>query len=60
VNDELKKCPRCKVSYIPNNEYAGQYPGALSRVDNKTEICSDCGLMEALEDYNQATNNPNT
>ena len=24
---------------------------ALSRKDNKTEICSRCGLMEALSDY---------
>jgi hypothetical protein len=24
------------------------YPGALSRSDNKTEICSDCGVDEAM------------
>lgn len=42
-------CPRCGW-YIPNNEHAGQYPGAISRRDNKTEICSDCGTLEALED----------
>lgn len=35
------KCPKC------GNEM-GKYP-ALSRVDNKTEICSDCGVKEALE-----------
>jgi hypothetical protein len=28
-----------------------EYPGALSRADNKTEICSDCGTAEAIEDY---------
>ena len=36
-------CPVC------GREYDG-YP-ALSRKDNKTEICPDCGLREALEDY---------
>lgn len=40
------KCPRCD-GYIPNNEQPGKFPGALSRVDNKTEICSDCGTAEA-------------
>lgn len=34
-------CPRC------NQKYAG-YP-ALSRLDNKTEICPDCGVREAIE-----------
>jgi hypothetical protein len=29
----------------------GRYPGALSRTDNKTQICSDCGVAEALEDF---------
>ena len=42
-------CPRCG-GFIPNNAQPGQYPGALSRRDNRTEICSDCGLLEALED----------
>ena len=34
-------CPRCGSTYsgIP----------ALSRADNKTPICSDCGTREALE-----------
>lgn len=32
-------CPRCK------RDYRG-YP-ALSRVDNKTEVCSNCGIIEA-------------
>ena len=36
-------CPRC------NRKYRG-YP-ALSRRDNKTDICSDCGTAEAMEDY---------
>jgi len=36
-----KICPRCK------NKIIG-YP-AISRADNKTEICPECGQMEALE-----------
>ena len=36
-------CPRCKREIET-------YP-ALSRRDNKTDICSDCGGAEALEDY---------
>ena len=38
-----EKCPRCK------RKYRG-YP-ALSRKDNKTEICSDCGVAEALSSF---------
>lgn len=40
-------CPRCGQSYrgIP----------ALSRVDNKTQICPDCGTREALESINVGT-----
>ncbi len=34
-------CPRCGKSY---NEHP-----ALSRKDNKTLLCSDCGVREALE-----------
>lgn len=43
-------CPRCGGG-IPNDLDRGRYPGALSRLDNKTEICSDCGVQEALEDF---------
>lgn len=48
---EKKICPRCEINYIPCNEFAGEYPGAISRADNKTEICSDCGTFEALYDH---------
>jgi len=41
------KCPRC-FGFIPNNAQPGAYMGALSRADNRTEICSDCGTEEAL------------
>lgn len=40
-------CPRCG-GFIPNNEHPGAYPGALSRRDNETEICSACGQEEAF------------
>lgn len=43
-------CPRCG-GYIPNNLSPGAYPGAMSRLDNRTEICSDCGTREAMEDF---------
>ena len=46
----VKNCPRCN-HYIPNDENPGEYPGALSRTDNKTEVCSPCGQAESLEEY---------
>ena len=36
-------CPNCGKQYT-------NYP-ALSRKDNKTKICPDCGTKEAIEDY---------
>lgn len=47
-------CPICNGP-IPNAMDKGKYAGALSRKDNKTEICSSCGVMEAIEDYNRRT-----
>lgn len=44
-------CPRCCLDKIPCNERAGEYPGALSRADNETEICSACGQDEALGEF---------
>ena len=38
---ENKKCPRCHHYYIGHP--------ALSRKDNKTEICPTCGVEESLE-----------
>lgn len=40
-------CPSCG-GFIPNNDAPGSHPGALSRRDNITEICSNCGVMEAF------------
>lgn len=43
-------CPRCQ-GWIPNNEQPGAYPGAISRIDNTTEICSSCGSDEAVLEW---------
>lgn len=40
---EVRDCPRCGCLYTG-------YP-AISRKDNKTEICSDCGLAEAMNAF---------
>jgi hypothetical protein len=39
----LAVCPRC------NHEYTA-FP-ALSRIDNRTQICPTCGRIEALWEY---------
>ncbi len=41
--NKTNKCPRCDKTYTG-------YP-ALSRRDNKTDICSNCGTEEALYDF---------
>lgn len=38
-------CPKCGC------EYTGR--SALSREDNKTEICPDCGMREALNAWRE-------
>lgn len=43
-------CPRCGGA-IPNNITPGAYPGAMSRYDNQTEICSECGIEEAMNAF---------
>jgi len=48
--DKFPVCPRCN-GLIPNNLYPASHVGALSRLDNKTEICSECGAIEAMLDY---------
>lgn len=37
----IQICPRCGRAY--------NKPAALSRVDNQTLICPDCGTREALD-----------
>jgi RNA polymerase subunit RPABC4/transcription elongation factor Spt4 len=41
------KCPICKT-----NELLEEGLNALSRKDNQTEICNDCGTQEAFDDLN--------
>ncbi len=48
MKKNLKVCPKCKLIYSE--------PSAISRRDNKTEICSQCGVKEAIEDW--CANNP--
>jgi hypothetical protein len=50
THDKFALCPRCE-GFIPNNDTPGAYPGAISRLDNKTEICSECGTIEAMLDW---------
>lgn len=42
----MNKCERCGKFFIGEP--------ALSRKDNKTRICTHCGLAEAIEDFNEA------
>lgn len=39
--NEPRKCPKCGRTYTERP--------ALSRIDNETLICPDCGTREALE-----------
>ena len=39
----MRICPICQRQY-------DEYP-ALSRKDNRTEICPDCGMVEAFESF---------
>lgn len=43
VERKERVCPVCGETYT-------DYP-AISRRDNKTEICPQCGTAEALEDF---------
>lgn len=40
---EIQRCPKCKREFVE--------PPAISRVDNETEICPDCGVREAVEAF---------
>ena len=37
-------CPSC-------GDHMPDHPGALSRKDNTTEICPQCGMDEAMESF---------
>jgi hypothetical protein len=40
---EIQRCPKCHKEFT-------EYP-AISRKDNETEICPECGLREAMEAF---------
>lgn len=40
---EIQRCPKCHKEFT-------EYP-AISREDNKTEICPECGLREAMQAF---------
>ena len=44
-------CPICNGP-IPDEKNKGKFPGALSRYDNETEVCSKCGVAEAMLEFN--------
>lgn len=46
IKQGLSICPKCKGDIIG-------YP-AVSRLDNKTKICSTCGNIEAIEIFIKA------
>ena len=41
--DKVRICPACGEEYTD--------PPAISRRDNRTAICPECGMSEALSDY---------
>lgn len=45
-NIKAWKCPKCR-------KMTKDFP-ALSRRDNETDICSACGIREAMEDFADA------
>ena len=40
---EIQRCPKCKKEFT-------DHP-AISREDNETEICPECGATEAMQAY---------
>jgi len=48
--DQYKICPKCKQKYAQ--------PSAISRIDNKTNICPTCGIKEALIQFIEQQNTP--
>ncbi len=45
----MKKCPKCKMEY--------KRPSAMSRLDNKTEICELCSLAESMAIFESLNKN---
>lgn len=54
---DIVLCPACKTNFytpygVKWSEIMPPKP-ALSRRDNKTYICSPCGLSEAMDDFDR-------
>ena len=49
MKNNLKRCPKCKLEY--------KRPSAISRLDNKTEICELCATAESMAIFKMATEN---
>lgn len=45
-----KICPRCDYTAKLSDPFYKGY-GAISRADNKTQICSNCGVEEGYEQF---------
>lgn len=63
TRDNAVLCPRCERNYYTPyvDEHGNTLPmaedapyAALSRADNKTYICSACGVAEAMDDFGNA------
>lgn len=42
---QIRRCPKCNQEYVASP--------AISREDNKTEICPNCGLLESLDAFSK-------
>lgn len=42
---QIRHCPKCNREYVASP--------AISRRDNKTEICPNCGLLESLDAFSE-------
>jgi len=50
------KCPVCERNELHPDEVMN----SLSRKDNTTYICDECGVKEALDELQEYNNTPNT
>ena len=64
ITVKISKCPTCQNGWYTGYDERSKFgkldidatrampaPPALSRRDNRTYICSDCGTREAVEDF---------
>ena len=51
TRQKRRKCPKCGKYYVGYS--------ALSREDNKTEVCPECGMVEAVIAFSGSNSNKN-